>query len=137
MEWSIVELFLSQVCEMYCVQYGVLKCPTSWHIHPIPVWNPDYQGETAIGSTTTSGNMDYLNGRHPFPWHISFCGDFDIVGNQKPQSLYRTVLWGVRQMEMLVHRPSKFAEKVRHVIQSESCVGLCVGVCVRRHVCVC
>ena len=29
----------------------------------------------------------------PWNWHISFCGDIDIVGKQKAQSFYRTVLW--------------------------------------------
>ncbi len=37
--------------------------------------------------------------------HISFCGDIDIVGFQKPQSYYRTVLWDNSPLEMAVHRP--------------------------------
>merc|ERR1711971_95319 len=41
-----------------------------------------------------------------FPWHISNSGDLDVVGLPKPQSVYRTVLWGVKAMGMLVHRPS-------------------------------
>jgi hypothetical protein len=50
---------------------------------------------------------DYLSNRIPYPWHISNCGDLDIVGFTKPQSVYRTVVWGVVPMGMLVHRPSK------------------------------
>eukprot|EP01050_Picozoa_sp_SAG11_P006104 SAG11_NODE_460_length_9258_cov_3.010698_5_plen_299_part_00 len=41
----------------------------------------------------------------PLCRHISFCGDIDIVGHQKPQSRYRTVLWDISQIEMAVHRP--------------------------------
>jgi hypothetical protein len=43
--------------------------------------------------------VDQLVGGHGFvfPWHISYCGDFDLVGNTKPQSIYRqvskVVLW--------------------------------------------
>ena len=80
-----------------------------WNISAVVgdfIWTAmDYVGETAIGSSTTSGGPDYVAGRHPFPWHVSFCGDIDLVGNQKPQSVYRNVLWGVRPMAMLVHRP--------------------------------
>ena len=68
-------------------------------------WNTADYGDEYFPSTT--GDVDYLSGRRPFPWHISNCGDVDVVGHQKPQSLYRTVVWGVSQMEMLVHRPSK------------------------------
>ena len=48
--------------------------------------------------------------KHVFPWHISNCGDIDIVGHQKPQSLFRTVLWGVAPMTMAVHHPNDHPE---------------------------
>jgi len=69
------------------------------------IWTAiDYYGDMYFPST--SGDVDYLSGRIPFPWHISNSGDLDVIGHPKPQSLYRTVLWGVRNMSMLVHRPS-------------------------------
>jgi len=69
------------------------------------IWTAiDYLGDEYFPST--SGDTDYLSGKIPFPWHISNSGDLDIVGYPKPQSTYRTVLWGVRAMGMLVHRPS-------------------------------
>ena len=41
---------------------------------------------------TCSGGPDYVGGHPlPFPHHISNCGDLDLVGNQKPQSMYRNV----------------------------------------------
>jgi hypothetical protein len=64
------------------------------------IWTAwDYIGETAIGSSSQTGGVDQLVGGHGFvfPWHISYCGDFDLVGNTKPQSIYRqvskVVLW--------------------------------------------
>merc|ERR1711951_321814 len=48
---------------------------------------------------------DEVTGKGPFHWHLSFCGDIDIVGHKKPQSFYRNVLWGVSPLELLVHRP--------------------------------
>jgi len=40
-----------------------------------------------------------------------FCGDIDIVGKQKAQSFYRTVLWDVSTIEMAVHRPMTDSQK--------------------------
>ena len=39
----------------------------------------------------------------PWPYHISFCGDLDIVGGQKPQAFLRRVLWNNSKLEMAVH----------------------------------
>ncbi len=69
------------------------------------IWTAiDYYGDEYFPSTT--GDVDYLSGKIPFPWHISNSGDLDVIGYPKPQSTYRTVLWGVKDMGMLVHRPS-------------------------------
>ena len=80
----------------------------------------DYLGETAIGSSFDDGGaVDQVSGTHPFPWHVSNCGDIDLVGHQKPQSLYRTVLWGApaSQVTVLVHRPIVGAKQ--HVYMNE------------------
>ena len=60
-----------------------------------------------------------MSGTHPFPWHVSYCGDIDLVGHEKPQSLYRTVLWGppASRVTALVHRPITGAK--RHVYMDE------------------
>ena len=100
----------------------------SWGVHSYEMWSQvwsmeylvgdfiwtamDYLGETAIGSASATGDVDEMTGKHPFPWHISNCGDIDIVGHQKPQSLYRTVLWGHTPMTMVVHLPDSHAESV-------------------------
>jgi beta-galactosidase len=62
-------------------------------------------GESAIGSAATAPDLQAEGGGQPWQWHISFCGDIDIVGKQKPQSYYRTVLWDNSPIEMAVHRP--------------------------------
>ena len=73
------------------------------------IWTAiDYLGDDYVGSE--DGDADYMAGRQPWPWHISFCGDFDIVGHPKPQSVYRRVLWGVEPMGMLVHGPTQHPE---------------------------
>ncbi len=30
---------------------------------------------------------------HGFPWHAADCGDIDLIGNRKPQSFYRDIIW--------------------------------------------
>ena len=68
------------------------------------IWTAiDYLGDHYSGFE--DGDVDQMSGRHPSPWHISFCGDLDLVGHPKPQSLYRQVLWGMRPISILVHRP--------------------------------
>ncbi len=63
----------------------------------------DYRGESGIGHTVQPvEDNSYLM---PWPWHNAFCGDFDVCGFEKPQSLYRQVLWGVRPLALLVERP--------------------------------
>ena len=74
------------------------------------VWTAfDYLGETGIGSSSFDGDVDQIvsipDGNRPFGWHVSFCGDLDIVGDPKPQSFYRDVLWNISRIEIAVHRP--------------------------------
>ncbi|MFZ0428327.1 MAG: glycoside hydrolase family 2 TIM barrel-domain containing protein [Acidobacteriota bacterium] len=69
------------------------------------IWTSwDYLGESGIGHTKQVPAEDnaFLM---PWPWHDAYCGDFDICGFQKPQSLYRQVLWGVRPVSILVEQP--------------------------------
>ena len=35
----------------------------------------------------------------------AWCGDIDLIGNQKAPSRYRDVVWGVSTLEMAVQRP--------------------------------
>jgi len=41
----------------------------------------------------------------PYPWVVANCGDIDLIGDQKPQSYYRDVVWGVSGLELAVQRP--------------------------------
>ncbi|HEX7820148.1 MAG TPA: DUF4982 domain-containing protein [Sphingobium sp.] len=70
------------------------------------IWTAiDYLGEAGVGATA------YLkNGRPPFyfpsyPWVVAWCGDIDLIGEQKAQSYARDVAWGVSGLEIGVQRP--------------------------------
>jgi beta-galactosidase len=68
------------------------------------IWTAmDYMGETAIGHTITDDQKNDF--RLPWPWFNSNCGDIDLVGFKKPQSLYRDVLWKNSKIELMVHHP--------------------------------
>jgi beta-galactosidase len=68
------------------------------------VWTGmDYLGESGIGHNFYSGDDDSF--LPPWPWYVSWCGDIDILGNKKPQSHYRDVVWGESNLEIMVSRP--------------------------------
>ncbi len=89
------------------------------------VWTAiDYFGESALGATLiappgkpSGPSAEMMNkiglpvpagsttARPGFPWFNSYCGDIDIIGNKKPISFYRDVVWGRSKLEMAVQRP--------------------------------
>jgi beta-galactosidase len=68
------------------------------------VWTAmDYLGESGIGHTfCTNEKYDFSK---PWPWFNSWCGDIDLIGDKKPQSHYRDVVWRRSKIEMAVHVP--------------------------------
>jgi beta-galactosidase len=87
------------------------------------VWTAmDYLGESALGCvrvmdadatpTKLPPKLDIpfpagsIFGISLFPWFNAFCGDIDLIGNKKPQSYFRDVVWGRSKLEMAVLRPA-------------------------------
>ncbi len=72
------------------------------------VWTGmDYIGESSIGHNylVNRNTREEWQLQQPWPWYLSWCGDIDILGNKKPQSYYRDVLWGESKLELLVSTP--------------------------------
>ena len=73
------------------------------------IWTAiDYIGESAIGANGHYEPSPLACGAYcaqPFPYHVSFCGDLDLVGELKPQARLRRVMWGTSQLELAVQRP--------------------------------
>ncbi|HWE84949.1 MAG TPA: glycoside hydrolase family 2 TIM barrel-domain containing protein [Terracidiphilus sp.] len=70
------------------------------------IWTAiDYLGESGIGHSSIHNGPgpDSFNG--PYPWFNSYCGDIDLIGNKKPQSYFRDVVWRRSKIEMAVQRP--------------------------------
>lgn len=78
---------------------------SSWVIGDF-VWTAiDYLGESGIGHSTIQRGPGQDSFNAPFPWFNSYCGDIDLIGNKKPQSWFRDVVWRRSQVEMAVQRP--------------------------------
>ena len=68
------------------------------------VWTAmDYLGESGIGHTVCTNQRGEFS--MPWPWFNSWCGDIDLIGDKKPQSYYRDVVWRRSKIEMAVHAP--------------------------------
>lgn len=65
----------------------------------------DYLGEAGLGVAepiAAGGPPFYLP---DWPWVNAWCGDIDLIGDQKAPSRYRDVVWGLSRLEMAVQRP--------------------------------
>ena len=77
----------------------------SWVIGDF-VWTAaDYIGESGLGSTSIRPGFGRSGGLQPYPWFNSYCGDIDLIGNKKPQSYFRDIVWRRSKVEMAVQRP--------------------------------
>eukprot|EP00948_MAST-09A_sp_MAST-9A-sp1_P003532 g3532.t1 len=79
--------------------WNTIKANSPWVLGDF-IWTAiDYYGETAIGSNGVYYPRDMAACQGgtwcavPWSWHISFCGDFDVIGMAKPQSMVRENYW--------------------------------------------
>lgn len=66
------------------------------------VWTAvDYLGEAGIGSSSirNEGQQTFFQ---TWPWFNGWCGDIDLIGEKKPQSYYRDVVWRMKPITMAV-----------------------------------
>ncbi len=71
------------------------------------IWTAlDYLGESGIGHAIQIKNEEKDPPLFPgWPWFNGWCGDIDICGDSKPQSLLRNILWNDSKIEIAVHTP--------------------------------
>ena len=91
------ESFPLHACDAW---YAAADCPAALGDF---VWTAfDYLGEAGCGFLSTSNEFYRVQ---PFPTFTGNTGDLDICGFQRPQSLFRDVLWGVRSAAIVVQSP--------------------------------
>lgn len=74
------------------------------------VWTAwDYIGEVGVG------RYDISEAQRPsdpaWPWLTAYCSDIDLLGEKRPQSYYRDVIWGVAEKPALFCLPPKLTGK--------------------------
>jgi len=111
--------------DMYSIWQQIEKSP--WIIGDFVWTGMDYLGESGVGYEKTENEKEkvdllpeadadliksigqysdlFLQFGRRWPWFNAYCGDIDIIGNKKPQSYYRDVVWNRSEMEIAVHTP--------------------------------
>lgn len=71
----------------------------------------DYLGEAGVGQHRYGEAMAYdLYGA--YPWRTANCGDFDLIGDRRPVSYWRQIVWGQRKAPYIaVQNPAHYGEK--------------------------
>lgn len=72
----------------------------------------DYLGECGIGKCEYEGaeNGGIMGN---YPWMAAYCGDVDLIGDRRPASYYREIVFGLRnQPYIAVQRPGHYSKKL-------------------------
>lgn len=66
----------------------------------------DYLGEAGIGRVIYGDNagMEFYA---PYPYKAAYCGDFNLIGDRRPVSYWRQIIWGLRNEPYIAVRPPK------------------------------
>lgn len=54
----------------------------------------DYLGEVGVGKVFWDSDNEPYDLRGPYPWRTPWQADFDLTGEQRPQSVFREIMWG-------------------------------------------
>ena len=71
----------------------------------------DYLGEAGVGQHRYGEAIGYdLYG--VYPWRTANCGDFDLIGDRRPVSYWRQIVWGLRKEPYIAAQdPAHYGEK--------------------------
>ncbi|MFK4342826.1 MULTISPECIES: glycoside hydrolase family 2 TIM barrel-domain containing protein [unclassified Paenibacillus] len=72
----------------------------------------DYLGEAGIGRVQYDVDSSSPSNQGMYPWITGWCGDIDILGNRRPVSYYREIVFGLRTAPYIaVQRPEHYSKK--------------------------
>ncbi|WP_261305068.1 DUF4982 domain-containing protein [Paenibacillus andongensis] len=90
----------------------MIPCGNSHLISDFTWTGWDYLGEAGVGRVhyDLEGPSFYI--QITYPWLTAWVGDNDIIGNRKPVSYYREIVFGLRKMPYIaVQRPEPYSRK--------------------------
>lgn len=67
----------------------------------------DYLGETGIGKITY-GEKQGLGFYAAYPYKAAYCGDINLIGDRRPVSFWREIIWGFRTKPYLAVQPPQY-----------------------------
>ena len=68
----------------------------------------DYLGEVGIGAPQYLAEGEQPTLSVDFPWIAAWCGDLDLIGDRRPASFYREIVFGLRSEPYIaVNRPGR------------------------------
>jgi beta-galactosidase len=71
----------------------------------------DYLGEAGVGQHRY-GEADGNDLYGKYPWRSAYCGDFDLIGDRRPVSYWRQIVWGLRKKPYIASQdPAHYGEK--------------------------
>lgn len=74
----------------------------------------DYMGEVGVGKVYWENDHEEFNFMTPYPWRTSWQSDIDLTGEQRPQSVYREIMWGnTGKSGIYTTHPKHFGEKFK------------------------
>ena len=76
------------------------------------VWTSlDYLGEAGLGRSEYVSGEGQARVMGEFPWNQAWCGDIDVCGFKRPQSYFRDIMWGGRDVPYIaVRHPDHFGK---------------------------
>lgn len=71
----------------------------------------DYMGEVGVGKVHWENDHEPFTFMTGYPWRTSWQSDIDLTGEQRPQSVYREIMWGRSDKSgMFTTHPKHFGE---------------------------
>lgn len=75
----------------------------------------DYLGEAGIGLITYGKEVgDFYK---PYPCKTAYCGDFNLIGDRRPASFWREIIWGLRRKPYIAVQPPQHFGKEKNMTQ--------------------
>lgn len=74
----------------------------------------DYLGEAGIGKITYDKNPG-MSFYAPYPCKAAYCGDMNLLGDRRPVSYWREIIWGLGSAPYLAVQPPKYHDTEHHM----------------------